>query len=114
MDAKVIEAFQMMWGNFPEAVMLIHKNREILAVNDVCRNAGGVVGIKCTELGGPENHKNCLANQAIALKKTAYRKSEAGGKIVIGYWMPLTDYPEVYVHFGVGTIIDYDKPWEEC
>ena len=114
MDAKVIEAFHMMWGNFPEAVMLIHKNRDILAVNDACRTSGGVVGVKCSELGGPEQHKGCLANQAIANKQTIYSKSEVGGKTIIGYWMPLTDYPEVYVHFGVGMMVDYDKPWSEC
>ncbi|MDF2634250.1 MAG: hypothetical protein K0R78_1124 [Pelosinus sp.] len=114
MDAKVIEAFHMMWDNFPEAVMLIHKNREILAVNVACSKVGGVVGVKCSELGGPERHKGCLANQAIATKQTTYSKSEVGGKTIIGYWMPLTDYPDVYVHFGVGVMVDYNKPCGDC
>ncbi|AIF54108.1 hypothetical protein [Pelosinus sp. UFO1] len=109
MEAKVIEAFHMMWDNFPEAVMLIHKSREILAVNNACRNAGGVVGGKCSELGGSERHKGCLANQAIATNKATYSKSEVGGKEIIGYWIPLTDYPDIYVHFGVGIMVDYNK-----
>jgi hypothetical protein len=109
-DAKVLEAFHMMWDNFPEAVMLVHKSREILAVNDACRKAGVAVGGKCSELGTPERHKGCLANQAIARKKATYSKSVAGGKTIIAYWMPLADYPEVYVHFAVGAVVDYDKP----
>lgn len=113
MNAKVLEAFHMMWDNFPEPVMLVHKSREILAINDVCRNAGGTVGAKCSELGGSERHKGCLANQAIAMKKTIYSKNEANGRQIIGYWMPLTDYPDIYVHFSVGAMVDYNKPCVE-
>lgn len=108
-DSKIEEAFQLMWGKFPEPVMLIHKNRDILAVNEACHNAGGVAGIKCTSIGSPEQHKRCLANQALASQQATYSKGESNGKTVIGYWIPISDYPELYVHFGVGTMIDYDK-----
>lgn len=108
-DAKVIEAFQLMWGKFPEPVMLVHKTRDILAVNDACSKLGGVVGIKCSSIGAPERHKGCLANQALASQQAAYSKSEADGKTIIGFWIPVSEYPDIYVHFGVGTTIDYDK-----
>lgn len=108
-DEKVIEAFQMMWGNFPDPVMLVHKSREILAVNEACSKAGGVSGIKCSSIGGPERHRGCLANQALASQQATYCKRESNGRSIIGYWLPLVGYPEIYVHLGVGTMIDYDQ-----
>lgn len=108
-DSKVVEAFHLMWGNFPEPVMLVHKSREILAVNEACSNFGGVAGTKCSDKGSPEQHKGCLANKALATQKTTYSKNKSGEKEVIGYWMPLTGYPEIFVHFGIGTTIDYNN-----
>lgn len=108
-DSKVIEAFRLMWGNFPEPVMLVHQNREILAVNEACSKLGGVVGIKCSSIGGAERHKGCLANQALASQRATYSKSESDGKTVIGFWIPVADHPDIYVHFGIGMTIDYDK-----
>lgn len=113
-EVKVIEAFNLMWGNFPEPVMLIHKSREILAVNKACSNLGGAPGAKCSATGSPEQHKGCLANQAIESKQAKYSRGNSGGKEVIGYWIPLTDYPDIYVHFGVGVTINYDKACGGC
>lgn len=109
-DSKVINAFRLMWGNFPEPVMLVHKTREILAVNETCRKLGGVVGIKCSSL--PGQHKGCLANQALASQQAAYCKSEVNGKTIIGFWIPVIEHPDIYIHFGVGTTIDYDATSE--
>lgn len=108
-DEKVIEAFQMMWGSFPDPVMLVHKNRDILAVNEACSKAGGVPGIKCSSIGEPGQHRGCLANQALASQQAAYCKGENNGRSIIGYWLPVAGYPELYVHLGVGTMIDYDQ-----
>ncbi len=113
-DSKVIEAFDLMWGKFPEPVMLVHKTREILAVNEACRDAGGVVGRKCSQNGTPEQHKGCLANQALAAQETKYSKSKKGDKEIIGFWQPVTGYPDIYVHFGIGTMIDYNKSISGC
>jgi len=108
-DSKVVEAFDLMWGNFPEPVMLVHKSREILAVNKTCRNTGGDAGGKCSEKGSPEQHKGCLANKALATQQTTYSKNKSGEREIIGYWMPITGYPEIFVHFGIGTTIDYNN-----
>ncbi len=113
-DSKVIESFQLMWGNFPEPVMLVHKTREILAVNEACLNAGGVVGHKCSDIGSPEQHKRCLANQALAAQQAKYSKNKSGEREIIGYWIPITGYPDIYVHFGVGTTIDYNECNRSC
>lgn len=108
-DATVIDAFQLMWGNFPEPVMLVHQNRAILAVNEACSKFGGEVGIKCSSIGAPENHKGCLANQALASRQATYSKNQANGKPVIAFWIPIADHPDILVHFGIGTTIDYDN-----
>ena len=109
LDAKVRDAFHLMWGNFPEPVMLVHKNREILAVNEACKKSGGIEGIKCTSIGTPEQHKGCLANAALASGQATYVKNESNGKSVIAYWVPLADQSDIYVHFGIGRTIDYDQ-----
>jgi hypothetical protein len=108
-DSKVIDAFHLMWGNFPEPVMLVHKSRDILAVNEACSKLGGVVGIKCASIGAPEQHKGCLANQALASRRATYSKNESNGKTIIGFWVPVADSSDIYVHFGIGTTIDYDN-----
>jgi hypothetical protein len=108
-DDKLIEAFHLMWGNFPEPVMLVHQTREILAVNEAFSKLGVVAGIKCSSIGAPENHKGCLANKALASRQATYSKSDLNGKTVIGFWIPVADYPDIYVHLGIGTIIDIEK-----
>ena len=35
-DPRLVEAFHAMWKNHPDAMMLVHRDRTILAVNDAC------------------------------------------------------------------------------
>ena len=104
-DQKILDAFQTMWGPFPEPVMLIHKDRTILAVNNLARTTGCAPGIKCFSLN-PEARtttcKGCKANLALREHRTVCTDTSQGGKRIIGYWMPLEAAPDVYVHFGVG------------
>lgn len=99
--ANIIEAFEFMWGNFPEPVMLVHKTREILAVNKACRNTGRVVGKKCSSIGSSEKHKRCLADTALESNRAAFSKSEVRGKTIISYWVPVSGYTDIYIHFSV-------------
>lgn len=103
-DQKMLDAFQTMWGPFPEPVMLVHRNRTILAVNDLARNVGIPVETKCFSLN-PEARgaacKQCRANLALRERRTICVEETQNGNRVIGYWMPLKD-EDVYVHFGVG------------
>jgi hypothetical protein len=105
MDQKMLDAFHMMWGPFPEPVLLVHKNRTILAVNDLARSAGIPVETKCFSLN-PEARgaacKHCKANLALRERRTICTEETRDGKRIIGYWMPLKD-EDIYVHFGVGT-----------
>jgi hypothetical protein len=105
-DQKILDAFQTMWGPFPEPVMLVHKSRTILALNDFARNIGVQVGIKCFSLNpeaGNSCCKQCKANLALREQRTICTEESQNGHRVIGYWMPLKEEKDVYVHFGVGT-----------
>jgi hypothetical protein len=107
-DSKVIEAFHLMWDHFPEPVTLVHKSREVIAVNGACKSIGREVGINCATIGTPEAHKGCLANQALANRQPAFKKGKFGEKDIISYWLPIDGYPDFFIHFGVGVTIDYD------
>ncbi|MGY0371964.1 hypothetical protein [Clostridium sp. JNZ J1-5] len=94
-DKKIIEAFYMMWDSFPGPARLIHKNRTVLAANEIARNMGFEVGTQCFKIGVPESHKGCKANEALITKKGQVVKSEEGK---IRYWLPVKYCDDVYVH----------------
>lgn len=113
-DSNVIEAFHLMWGNFPEPVTLVNRSREVIAVNAACRNSGRMsAGMNCARQGPPEAHRGCLANQALSLQKPTYKLVKYGERKIVSYWLPLEGYPELFVHFGVGVTIDYNAIQKE-
>jgi len=99
---KVIEAFYLMWGNFPEAVQLTHKSREIIALNAECERFGRVKGMICSSHGAPEAHQGCLANQALKTQQPVVKKQIFGDAEITTYWLPVDGYPDLFIHFGVG------------
>ena len=104
-ERSVIEAFNLMWGPFPEPVMLIQKDRTILAVNQAAQAYKFTAGSKCSSLN-PENApdtrcKHCKALVALHKGQPVSAYSERGGKHMKGYWMPLQGVEDVYVHFGI-------------
>ena len=108
-DINVIDAFEMMWGKFPEGVMLIDKSKNILAVNAACAAVGLSAGMICSNIGPPESHKGCLANQAIVEQKAKYKKINTNGKEFISFWVPVDGQDNLYLHFSVGMMVDYDS-----
>ncbi len=104
-EQKILDAFETMWGPFPEPVMLIHKDRTILARNEFARTAGIPAGVKCFSLN-PEAVssacKQCKANLALREHRAVSMEEVRNGNRIIGYWMPLKNDAEVYVHFGIG------------
>lgn len=104
---NIVEAFDSMWGTFPEPVMLIQRNRTILAVNDLAKKIGIPTEIKCfslnPETGGVDHCKQCKANEALRTGTAVVEKGPMNGTEVIGYWVPVKGVSDVYVHFGVGT-----------
>ncbi len=112
---SVIEAFHLMWGNFPEPASLVHKSREVMAVNKAHRVLGRLApGMNCARTGSPEAHKGCLGNQALASGQAAYSTGVYNGKEIIAYWLPLDGHPEYFIHFGVGTTIEYKSSPSEA
>ena len=106
-EQRILDSFQTMWGPFPEPVMLIHKSRTILAVNDFARKIGIPAGVKCfslnPEVGPADDHcSRCKANLALKTGETVRTDEMMGEKRILGYWMPLKEVPDVYVHFGIG------------
>ena len=107
-EQRILDSFQTMWGPFPEPVMLIHKTRTILAVNDFARAMGIPAGSKCSGLnpeaiGDHEHCSRCQADLAFKTGETVCTEESVAGKTIIGYWMPLKEIPDVYVHFGIGS-----------
>lgn len=104
-DQKTLDAFEQMWGPFPEPVLLLYKDRTILATNEMARAIGISTGVKCFSLN-PEakgdNCRQCRANLALREGRTICEESAPNGQHVIGYWMPLKTNSDVYVHLGIG------------
>ena len=108
-DQEIIQAFHLMWGNFPEAVMITQKNREIVSLNKKAEEFGLKVGIKCSSVGKPENHKGCLCDKAIAENNPIYITYEGNFGKAYGFWIPIEGKPEWVIHFGVGYAFEYEK-----
>ncbi|MDR1030885.1 MAG: hypothetical protein LBL76_08435 [Treponema sp.] len=106
------KAFQLMWGNFPEAVQLTYKNREVIALNKASLKLGRSKGTKCSTRGKPEDHQGCLANQVMSTQQSMFKKLNFYGREIITYWLPVDGYPDLFIHFAITTAIDNDKPQE--
>ncbi len=109
---EVLRAFEMMWGLHPGPVMLIHKSREIVAVNQAAATLGLPVGILCHSLYPSDKPcPGCMANKALnqgqAVRKTAYAASQSC--FMDGFWIPVVGEPELYVHFG-NDISEFVRP----
>ena len=108
-NEEIIRAFHLMWDNFPEAVMITQKSREIIAVNKKAAEFGLAPGIKCSSIGNPENHKGCQCNAACDTGEAQFVTYEGNFGKAFGYWIPIPDKPEWIIHFGVGYAFEYKK-----
>ncbi len=76
-ELALIDAFQMMWGNYHEPVRLIHRSFRVLAGNSAYLNTGAQVGGKCNS-SNPELHVGCRATECLRERKTTCKSSEMG------------------------------------
>ena len=106
-DQEVINAFHIMWDNFPEPVTITQRSREMIAVNKKAAELGLKPGIKCSSIGKPEDHKGCLCNQAIDEGKSVHVAYEGSQGKAYGFWTPITERPEWILHFSVGRVAEY-------
>ncbi|WFS63834.1 hypothetical protein LF599_06635 [Pseudodesulfovibrio thermohalotolerans] len=111
-DQSVLEAFDTMWGLYPEPVLLIHACRDILAVNQRAEELGVTTGIKCHSLYPSERVcPGCLGNKMLKSGQATRKGSLSNqtGRYLDGYWIPVKGEKEVFVHFG-NDITDFVKP----
>jgi hypothetical protein len=113
LPTEVIEAFDTMWGNFPEPASLVHKSFYVMAVNKAHKKTGALkAGMRCIDSGPPQCHAGCLAQKAVKEKHAEYRYNKYGEIESVGFWIPLDDYPEFFLHFTVGLTINYKTKQE--
>ena len=99
---QIIEAFDMMWGSFPDPVRLIDRNFNIVAANEAFTSTGGQINVKCN-VGDPAMHKGCQAIAALNSGETKIMTSELGGRNWDSYWVPVKGTKDYYVHFTCNT-----------
>ena len=105
---EVVDAFHTMWDMFPEPVSLVHKSREVIAVNRVHYLTPGAI---CAKRGRGGPHKGCLADQAIQEQKAVVvsKHSPLENQQLITYWVPVAGHPEYYIHFSVRIVADHES-----
>ncbi len=94
--------FHILCDNFPFPVMLVHKDRTIIAVNKTAETEGYPTGVRCVDMGKKEQHKGCLANHALA-EQTAKRVVsyiDFRAAVLDSYWIPLAGSDDLYLHFA--------------
>lgn len=108
-NEDIIRAFHMMWDNFPEAVTITQKSREIVAVNKKAAEYGLKPGVKCSSIGKPEDHRGCQCDKAVDTGEPQICTYEGAFGKAYGYWIPIPEKPEWIIHFGVGYAFEYPK-----
>ncbi|MBU4011388.1 MAG: hypothetical protein KJ882_11560 [Proteobacteria bacterium] len=109
---EILNAFNVMWGNFPFVVMLLKENRTIVAINKKAKEMGIQPGLKCHQLSGSTGvHKVCMANEALKeqVSKRVVAYSPQQKQVLDSYWVPVVGENDLYVHFATD-ITDYAKP----
>lgn len=99
---EIRTSFHLFCDNFPFPVMLVHKDRTILAVNKTAADAGYPTGVRCSDMGKKEHHKGCLANQALSEQsaKRVVDYFEFREAVLDSYWIPLAGSDELFLHFA--------------
>lgn len=116
LEAQLAEAFHLMYGNFPEGVQLTHKSKRIVAANAAMLARGREVGMICATHGPAESHRGCLATKALQEQRPRWRQADAkpNGLKPIVYWIPLPGHPDYFLHFAIGSTVDYTVAQENA
>ncbi|MBC9786272.1 hypothetical protein H1S01_17580 [Heliobacterium chlorum] len=104
---EVVRAFHIVWGEYPGNVLLVRKDRTVVAVNKMLEKAGGTVGSKCYSKNG-SLCPWCKANEMFKKKVAVREVTKAHGLVFDSFWIP-TPIEELYIHFG-NDITQWVKP----
>ena len=115
-EAKLSEAFHLMYDGMPEPVQLCHKTYRVVAVNPACERFGRKPGVVCAQ--GCPGLKAGLCRQAqmrkVGTTTWLYTEKTETTPRMTTFWIPVAGNPDYYVHFGIGVTIDYAaRPTEE-
>ena len=97
------KSFHLMWDHFPQPCTLVHRTKEVIAVNPACDIIGRRVGMICSQHGPAEAHQGCLANQALRERSPQVQRVVRGDLELLVFWLPVDGYPDYYIHFGLPT-----------
>jgi hypothetical protein len=104
-EAAAVEAFRLTWENFPEPMILVRRDRTVLARNAAtmahCTLNSVSVGEKCFKanaLEGKDTCRACRANDALRQQKAIACEGDMGGQRIRGYWIPLAGSSELFIH----------------
>ena len=95
--------FHINWDNFPFPVMLIQKDRMILAINKTAQKMGIPEGTQCFNLADGSVCKGCQAGHALKEQNTKRKVSYHATfkKVIDAYWVPLAGQDNLYLHFNI-------------
>ena len=105
-----IAAFHLMWDAFPFLVLLLQRDRTILAANRMAIRMGAIPGMKCYQWHKVEEiHEHCLGNAALDSGRSMRRVLPYRGMVLDSYWIPVGTEDELMIHFSID-ITPYAKP----
>jgi hypothetical protein len=98
---EAARAFHLMWDAFPYLVLLLEKDRTIVASNRAAVKMGALPGMKCYEWHKHAGvHPHCKGNAALE-SGTAMRSVGAyRDRVLDSYWIPAGD-GELMIHFSI-------------
>ena len=110
-NPDILKAFHLMWDLFPATVLLVKRDRTVMACNQTATERGLRLGMKCFQLSSDGVHKHCQANAALD-QRTARRTvvfSPASQKVNNSFWLPIAGEKDLFVHVVID-ITQYAKP----
>ncbi len=99
--AEAVQAFHLMWDAFPFLVLLLEKNRTIVAANRIAVKMGALPGMKCFEWHKHAGiHPHCKGNAALESGQAMRSIGAYRGKVLDSYWVPAAG-GELMIHFSI-------------
>lgn len=103
---EVIDSFHVMWDNYPEAASIVHKSKEVQAVNKAHFLKPGLI---CARMGIHGPHVGCLAHKALSTREPVVVTHHSNDEEceMVTYWIPLDGHPDYFIHVSTRFTIDY-------
>ena len=97
-DEKLIEAFHIMWDEFPGMARLIDDHHVVVAANPFAEERGFVPGAICVKMGDPAIHRGCKHAKMFETGSAQYDNVMPDR---VRGWMPVKGHSNLCVHFAI-------------